>query len=139
MAIQFITIKCPECGAVLSIDNAREVAFCTYCGAKVIIHNENEHIYRNIDEARIREAETNREIKLKQLEMEERNIASKKTLIVVWIIAVAILTFISLIGISFGKEEMGYLCLGIAMNAGIWGGIFIFGKSNEKRKHVEIG
>ncbi len=29
--------------------------FCSYCGTQIIATNENEHIYRHIDEAKIRE------------------------------------------------------------------------------------
>lgn len=55
--IKFITAKCPECGSSLQVEENRDMAFCSYCGAKVIIHNENEYITRNIDEAEIRKAE----------------------------------------------------------------------------------
>ena len=74
MAIQFIAVKCPECNADLSIEEGRKFAFCTYCGTKVMINNENEHIYRTIDEAGIKQAETERIIRLKELEMEEKSV-----------------------------------------------------------------
>lgn len=72
MAIQFIAVKCPECNADLSIEEGRKFAYCTYCGTKVMINNENEHIYRTIDEAGIKQAETERIVRLKELEMEEK-------------------------------------------------------------------
>lgn len=72
MAIQFVSVRCPDCGAELSIENGREQAFCSYCGAKVLVHNDNEHIYRNIDEARIKEAENERILRLRELELEEK-------------------------------------------------------------------
>ena len=72
MAIQFITIKCPECSADLQIEDGRDYAFCTYCGAKVMITNDNEHIYRTIDEAGIKHAETERMIRLRELELEAK-------------------------------------------------------------------
>ena len=72
MSIQLITIKCPECGATLSIEDNREQAFCTYCGAKVLIHNENEYIYRQIDEAGVKQAETDRLVRMKQMELLEK-------------------------------------------------------------------
>lgn len=76
MAIDIISIKCPECGASLDIEADRDQAFCTYCGAKVRIVNENEYVYRRIDEAGVKKAETDRIIKLKQLEIAEKNRAS---------------------------------------------------------------
>ena len=51
MAIQFITIKCPECGANQQLENNRDSAYCTYCGAKIMIASDNEHILRSINEA----------------------------------------------------------------------------------------
>ncbi|MBR4780355.1 MAG: hypothetical protein IK014_03245 [Lachnospiraceae bacterium] len=71
--IHKMSMKCPECGAMLEIDDQRETAFCTYCGCKMYIQNENnylirsehktEQIIRNIDDAQIYRAETERFIK----------------------------------------------------------------------------
>ena len=44
----------------------------TYCGAKVLISNENEYVFRQVDEAGIQKAETERLIKLKELELQEQ-------------------------------------------------------------------
>ncbi len=82
MAISLVSFKCPQCGAVLSVDSTREFSFCEYCGTKVLLKNENEYIYRTIDEAGIRQAETDRIVKMRQLEMEERSNFSRKTLTV---------------------------------------------------------
>lgn len=68
--IKLVSVKCPDCGAILSIEENRASAFCTYCGAKVIISNENEYIYRTIDEAEIKKSEDRKEIRLKELELE---------------------------------------------------------------------
>ena len=68
MSVKLIAVKCPECGATLNIEENRSQAFCTYCGAKVLIHNENEHIYRNIDEADIARTNNERIVKEKQME-----------------------------------------------------------------------
>ena len=72
MAVSIISLKCPECGATISIESDRKQAFCTYCGAKILVNNENEYVYRHIDEAQITQAETDRLIQLKQLEIAEK-------------------------------------------------------------------
>ena len=72
MAVRFISVKCPDCGAALNIEEGRTRAFCTYCGAKVLINNDNEYVYRTIDEAGIKQAETERIIELKRMEIAER-------------------------------------------------------------------
>ena len=60
--------KCPGCGAELNIDdNNRDFAFCQYCGAKIML-DDYRSTQRIVDEARLKEAE----IKMRQLEMEER-------------------------------------------------------------------
>ncbi len=129
MAIQFISVKCPDCGAELSIDNAREFAFCTYCGAKVMVHNDNEHIYRNIDEARIKEAETERILRLRELELEEKeNNRGRKSTLVAYGVALAFV----LVG--------AIICI-FAPLGGMWGiiigayiAMFTYMKSDERKK-----
>ena len=62
MAINVVQIRCPACGADLSVDSTREFSFCSYCGSKVILNNDNEHVYRTIDEAGIKQAETDQDL-----------------------------------------------------------------------------
>ncbi len=129
MAIQFISVKCPDCGAELSIDNSREFAFCSYCGAKVMVHNDNEHIYRNIDEARIKEAETERILRLRELELEEKeNNRGRKSTLVAYGVALAFV----LVG--------AIICI-FAPLGGMWGiiigayiAMFTYIKSDDKKK-----
>lgn len=101
MAIQFVSVRCPDCGAELSIENGREQAFCSYCGAKVLVHNDNEHIYRNIDEARIKEAENERILRLRELELEEKeNSRSRKSLFIAYGVALGFVLIGALICID---------------------------------------
>ena len=71
MSIKFIAVKCPECGATLDVEQGRTQLFCSFCGAKVIVSNTNERVYRKIDEARIKEAETEQAIRMRELQLEE--------------------------------------------------------------------
>ena len=65
------THNCSNCGASLTFeDNNRDFAFCHYCGAKIIL-DDYRSTHRVVDEARIKEAEINAQIRLKELEMEE--------------------------------------------------------------------
>ena len=52
MAIQFVTIRCPECGANQQVENNRDSVYCTYCGAKIMISNANEQFLRAIIDKR---------------------------------------------------------------------------------------
>ena len=87
MAIKFISVKCPECGAIFNTEDSRNQVFCSYCGAKILVQNENEHIIRHEDVAQMTYAETDRLVRLKELELiekriEERKKSKKKKLIV---------------------------------------------------------
>lgn len=53
MGYKLISVKCPDCGQTLSIEENRSQAFCSYCGSKILISNENEYIFRQVDEAGI--------------------------------------------------------------------------------------
>lgn len=101
MAINFVPAKCPVCGATVSVDTSRPKAFCNYCGTQLIINNENEHIYRDVDEAKIVQAMSNEQIRLKELELEERErIRTHRRKIALGIIAFAFI----LAGIIVGQK-----------------------------------
>lgn len=138
MAISLMPVKCPQCGADLSVESDRAFLFCAYCGAKIIINNDNEHIYRTIDEAGIKQAETDRMIKLRQLDMEEKSNFSRKTLIVAWLAATAILIFIGIIGYTIGNEGME-MCMLFAMLVGMWGGVGLFAGDKKKKASIVVG
>lgn len=91
MAISFVPVKCPECGASLSIEANRSQAFCTYCGTKIIIYNDNEFIYRDEAEikkaeARIKEAEFEHSIRMKEMEFNDHSTINGKLLSVLAIL-----------------------------------------------------
>ena len=70
--VKMISINCPGCGAKLEIEEDRSSAFCTYCGNKIALSNENEHIIRTIDEAKVIKAKSDAELKMKKLEISEK-------------------------------------------------------------------
>ncbi len=100
MSVNFTSVKCPECGASLPIEEGRTQVFCSYCGTKVIVTNDNEYIYRHIDEAGVKQAETDRMIRLRQLELEEaqaqQNAKLRSTLMKIWIPVSGIIILIGL-------------------------------------------
>lgn len=84
--IKMVTLECPKCGASLNADD-REVFFCGHCGAKIMLHNENEHVYhiikestntyRYIDETEIAKIEAEKQVKIMKMETEKRKVKSK--------------------------------------------------------------
>jgi DNA-directed RNA polymerase subunit RPC12/RpoP len=76
--MKMIVLKCPECHASLDIEEGRKQVFCSYCGAKIIVENENEHIYRHIDEAQIKRAESDGIVQMRKLELAEKKRAARE-------------------------------------------------------------
>ncbi len=75
--IKMISLKCPECGADISVEEGHKQCFCQYCGAKIILDDGNTtHTYHKVDEARIKEAEVDKLIRLKELEIKQKELAN---------------------------------------------------------------
>lgn len=129
MAVSFTSVKCPECGAAFQIEDGRDICFCTYCGNKILITNENEHIYRTVDEARVKEAEAEERIRLKELEIEEReNAQERKSKAISYAVAgivVLISAFICLFSESAGIVGV---CIGVYI------AVFTYVKDNNSKK-----
>jgi DNA-directed RNA polymerase subunit RPC12/RpoP len=96
-------MKCPECKANLSVEEGRKYCFCQYCGTKIMLEddrvNKTYYTYRN--EARLRQAEIDREIALKKLEIEkikveqeEKRKNKNRRLKIIVAIILAILVFV---------------------------------------------
>lgn len=140
MAITLNSIKCPECGATLNIESNRNQFFCSYCGAKVVLTNENEYVYRHIDEAEITRAETERIVRLHEMHVEEGGSSLLRTLTIIWVVLSLVLITIAIL-IMFLAEDGGldgFLFLFYVCGPIIGGGAYLVfkyipGKENEKR------
>ena len=79
MAVQKISLMCPQCGANLEVSSDRQLFFCEYCGQKIILSDSNhqKYTYRTIDDARIREAEAKELVRLKEIELEQAKLKAK--------------------------------------------------------------
>lgn len=79
------TMKCPSCGAILTnVDPNMKQFYCMYCGTSIINDDTNHYTidinktYRTIDEARIKEVDVEREIRLKELEHKQKKELNQK-------------------------------------------------------------
>ena len=144
MANKLISVKCPDCGQTLSIEENRTQAFCTYCGAKVLISNENEYVFRQVDEADIKKAETERIIRLREMELAEKNSSLRKVLTIIWLILSLILITIAVIlMLSPGNDSMpgwagGFLFLFYACAPIIGGGGYLVFKWLPEKENEKI-
>jgi hypothetical protein len=75
--------------------------FCKFCGSKLIIDNDNEYIYKNIDVADVKRAETEQLVKLKQLEMKEKENEHKKEVLKIKIISSIALAIVGIVMLRF--------------------------------------
>ena len=101
MSISIKSVNCPQCGASVNYEEGREKLFCSYCGAQIIITNENEHIYRHIDEAEIKRAETERIETLADIE----NNKSSKVLLYAKYIATGLLLLLGIVLMIIGSNN----------------------------------
>lgn len=133
MAIRFVSIKCPECGASLDVEEGRQQIFCSYCGTKVMVQNDNEYIYRHIDEASIKQAEADKIVQLRKLEIIERKRAEAAKVKRVKII-VSILVGILGISLMIAGAGMGGL-VGLLVLEGV---MFIWILSDKDKEDDEL-
>ena len=115
MAEKMITIKCPACGASLSAKTGEKQIVCEYCDTKILLNNENEHIYKHVDEAELKKAETEQLLKIKQMEMKEKQMLEKQKKARVKVIASIVLGVISVLSYVFAfaidAEKFGALSI----------------------------
>ncbi len=133
MAIKLNSVKCPECGASLPIEEGRTQVFCSYCGTKVIVTNENEYIYRHIDEAGVKQAETNRIVRMRELDLEEQRTAQgnalKKVLTIIWLVLSLIVIAICIVKIAIQDDfTTGFLMLFYLGGPVVGGGAYLIFK-----------
>ena len=130
MNMKVIEARCPGCGATVHFELGQKKAFCNYCGSPVAVEDAEEHVTRNIDEADLKRAETEQSIRLKELELREREMereAKRKPLKIGGCILLGVIGAVCLIvgfgdwnHTSFGVTYVGLICLiavmGIALS-----------------------
>ena len=118
MSVEVKSCICPACGASLSVEAGRKRMFCSYCGAEILVANENEyvdeHIYRHIDDADIKRAETDQLIRLRKmelLEIELKKAQKDKTLKIILCLILGVIGLVC-VGVGFTCEIMGLALVG---------------------------
>lgn len=127
------TCTCPNCSASLEIDDSnRDFAFCQYCGAKIML-DDYRSTQRIVDEAAIKRAEVEHDIRLKELALEEKQMGWKKYAIIAWIGATLFCFLLGGIGSLADIEGLQMMYL-IGMNVGLWGGLFLMTNKNKDKR-----
>ncbi|MBR0406274.1 MAG: hypothetical protein IJI68_13895 [Eggerthellaceae bacterium] len=79
--MRLVSLVCPRCNANLEsirLEDGVNTLYCNYCGTKIALQDENQITYRQVDAARIKEAEVSEAIRMKELEMEEHRREDQK-------------------------------------------------------------
>ncbi len=139
--IKLVSVKCPDCGAALQFEEGRQTAFCSYCGAKILLHNENEYIYRNIDEAEIKQAENERVYMMKELELEEKEDKHHRILTFIWLFITIALFAIGFYMVSTDPTKdgdgVGWAMIVFGMLIGEFGIIFLVERKKKRGKNCK--
>jgi transcription elongation factor Elf1 len=125
------SFTCPNCNAGISVeDDSREFAFCQYCGTKIMLDDHRE-THRYVDEAKVRQAETDRMIRLRELEMQEeeqkRKNRIRSVLLKIWLgISAFTILLDLLVWIIYGGEYAALFFFYIVLLAVAGGAFLIF-------------
>lgn len=100
--IGITTLKCPECGDTIMSEEGKSITFCSSCGAKLMLSNENERVIRHVDESKIKSVENNTMLELKKLEIKQKN---KMLKIKISLILCGIGALMMILGFAFSEED----------------------------------
>ena len=135
MAVTMVPLVCPNCGGTSDVDASREFAFCSYCGAKIMLRDDNHYRMTYTDEAQLARAQADREIRLKELEQEAVQFESHRKLGTYLLIAGAVML---VVGYAFSKVEALSVLLIMGLGALIGGGSLIFRKPESKNQVTSV-
>ena len=125
--------QCPSCGAQISLDDSREFGFCQYCGTKIML-DDFRSTHRVVDEARIHETETDRIIRLRELEIEEKEAdRSRKSRKNAYIIAI-VMVIVGALFCAFG----GLLGVLLIIGGGLVAEFTYIGATDQKKKRENV-
>lgn len=102
--MKLITLKCPNCGADIEIENGIDTFYCKYCGYKIILDGQSDAAINA--KVRIKEVESNERVTRERfyIEREEKKEQNKNAFRVVFLtLALCFLVY----GIIFIFERQG--------------------------------
>lgn len=128
-------LECPSCGANLELkEDNRDFAFCEFCGAKITL-DDFRSTHHVVDEARLKEAETEQMIRKKQLEWAEKQEAEnarKKQLKLKITIITGIVCAVSFLIGYLAKSNFFYLAGAIVFAVGFFATDSSYFRTNPK-------
>lgn len=93
--MEFVTMKCPNCGASIDIEDGIDTFYCKYCGYKIILDGQSDAAINA--KVRLKEVESNERIIRETIHLKhEENRVEKKTALII----LCVCLFIGLLGCS---------------------------------------
>lgn len=123
-------VKCSNCGAVIQVEEGKQIQYCAYCGNQMILEDENStttttnYNHRYIDEAEVKKVEieamkieAEKEIKLKEnerkQELDKEFKSNSKSLLIGWVISLVVLLILGFIDPGFNVLLTADFIIGI--------------------------
>ena len=98
--------------------------------------NKKTYTYKTIDVAKVTRAETDRMVKMSQLNSEKTNDSLKIKAVIAWAIVCAVLLLFGIVGFSYGNEAMGCICIISLIFVFLFGMMFLLVLFEQKPKKV---
>ncbi len=98
--MELVSMKCPNCGALIYFEENQENCFCSHCGSQITKSDPNsqKYTYTKIDAARIKEAETYQSIRQRELDLEERRLNRERNLLIIKVVII-LLAILAIAGV----------------------------------------
>lgn len=136
------TCNCPNCNASITIDDEnRDFAFCQYCGSKIML-DDYRSTHRVVDEAKIKQVEVDREIRLREFKLKEAQMRQQNVIRVVltciWIGSIFAVALLCILVWILGGGINAFLCFFYIGGPIVGGGAYLIfkvmpEKESEKR------
>lgn len=77
--MEFIQLKCPNCNAMLEVEDTLDTCYCKYCGTKILISGQSDSVIKAKTELKMADKQLELEKERHRQELEKEEIANKRT------------------------------------------------------------
>lgn len=76
--MEFIQLKCPNCNAMLEVEDTLDTCYCKYCGTKILISGQSDTVIKAKTELKMADKKLELEKERHRQEMEKEAVANKR-------------------------------------------------------------
>lgn len=122
--MNLLALSCPKCGGEIQFSDGKDSCFCPYCGAQVILdRGERIVVHRQVDEAKIRQLEIEKErfaLEKARREEERRSRKLRNTAVLFLAVLGLLMWLFSYFSNSYELFSFGLLALAIALGIAVY-------------------